>query len=203
MRSHQPDDWVANEAWEEAWEEAGESAPELNGADGCVARLGHEHAEAICPRTSQCHCARPIGHPIPVAGPDPREKATSRNSSATASPTRRFGMDRDTLEQLRRTLLGRRASLLKRWRQALADENELLAEREPDWEDHAAAATAASILDSIGERGRRALARIQSSLVRIERGSYDECAACHGPIDAERLRAVPDTDRCGRCATEN
>jgi DnaK suppressor protein len=112
-------------------------------------------------------------------------------------------MDHDTLEQFRRTLLGRRESLLKRWRQALAEETELLGERAADWEDHAAAASAASIIDTIGEKGRRALARIQSSLVRIERGSYDECAACHAPIDAERLRGVPDTDRCGRCGTEN
>jgi DnaK suppressor protein len=113
------------------------------------------------------------------------------------------GMDHATLDQFRRALLGRRASLLQRWRQALADENELLAEREPDWEDDAAAETGTSMLDRIGERGRRALARIQSSLVRIERGSYDECAACHDAIDEERLLAVPDTDRCGHCATEN
>ena len=82
-------------------------------------------------------------------------------------------MDRDTCEQFRQTLLGRRVSLLRRWRQARAD-----------WQDDAAAETEASMLDSIDELGRRALARIQSSLVRIARGSYD-------------------TDRCGRCATEN
>jgi DnaK suppressor protein len=112
-------------------------------------------------------------------------------------------MDHDTLEQVRRTLLGRRECLLKRWRQALADETELLGERAADWEDRATAASAASIIDTIGEKGRRALARIQSSLVRIDRGGYDECAACHGPIDAERLQAIPDADRCGRCAIEN
>ena len=101
-------------------------------------------------------------------------------------------MDRDTSEQFRQTLLGRRVSLLRRWRQARAD-----------WDGDAAADTEASLLDSIDETGRRALARIQASLVRIARGSYDECAACHADIDEERLRAVPDTDRCGGCATEN
>lgn len=112
-------------------------------------------------------------------------------------------MNHDTLEQFRRTLLDRRTSLLRRWRQALSDANELLVEREPDWQDAAAAVTAASVLDTIGERGRRALARIQFSLTRIERDHYDECVVCHGEIDEERLRAVPDTDRCGRCALEN
>jgi DnaK suppressor protein len=112
-------------------------------------------------------------------------------------------MDHATLEQCRRTLLGRRVSLLQRWRQALSDENELLTEPAPGWEGDTQADTGPSMLDRIGERGRRALARIQSSLVRIERGSYDTCAACHDAIDEERLLALPDTDRCRRCATEN
>jgi len=101
-------------------------------------------------------------------------------------------MDRATSEQFRLTLLGRRVSLLRHWRQARAE-----------WQDDAAADTEASLLDSIDALGRRALARIQSSLVRIARGRYDECVACHADIDEQRLRVVPDTDRCGRCATEN
>jgi DnaK suppressor protein len=113
------------------------------------------------------------------------------------------GMDHATVEQLRRTLLDRRATLLQRWRQALAEENELVAEQPPDWEDDSAADTGASMLDRIGESGRHALARIQSSLVRLERGSYGKCIACHDAIDEARLLAVPDTNRCRYCATEN
>ncbi len=113
------------------------------------------------------------------------------------------GMDPRTLEDFRRTLLDRRGTLLRRWRQALADESELLAEREPDWEDAAAAGTAAAVLQGLNGRNRDALARIQSSLARIERGTYGECAVCWDAIDDERLRAVPDTDRCGRCAGTN
>jgi DnaK suppressor protein len=79
----------------------------------------------------------------------------------------------------------------------------LLAEREPDWEDAAALGTAASVLAGLNERNRRALARIQSSLARIERGTYGDCVVCHEAIDDGRLRAVPDTDRCGRCAGVN
>jgi DnaK suppressor protein len=104
------------------------------------------------------------------------------------------------LETFRRTLLARRTSLLARWRQALSDESELLAVREPDWQDIAATTTAIVVLGGIGEQERKALARIQSSLARIERGSYRECVSCHGAIDEHRLRAVPDTDRCVGCA---
>ena len=104
-------------------------------------------------------------------------------------------MDHATLEEFRRRLLGRRVSLLERRQRALAGEGELLAEREPDWED-----AAASVLESLSESERSGLVRIQTALERIEQGTYDECAACRGPIDRERLWAVPDTDRCGGCA---
>ena len=112
-------------------------------------------------------------------------------------------MDTRTLEQIRLTLLDRRRLLLRRWRHALAEENELLAEREADWPDAAAAGTAAALLAGLNERHRGALARIQSSLARIERGTYGECLVCHEAIDEGRLRAVPDADRCGRCAGVN
>jgi len=110
-------------------------------------------------------------------------------------------MDNQTVQEFRRTLLERRSTLLQRWRQALADENELLAEREPDWEDAAAAVTAASVLAGVGEAKRNALLRIQSSLARIERGTYGRCIVCRGEIAEDRLRAVPDTDRCGLCVS--
>jgi RNA polymerase-binding transcription factor len=109
-------------------------------------------------------------------------------------------MNYQTLETFRRKLLGRRLTLLQRRQRVLSDEQQLRAEREPDWEDAAAVETAATVLEGISEAERHALARINASLARIERGSYGECAVCRDAIDEERLRAVPDTDRCGRCA---
>jgi RNA polymerase-binding transcription factor DksA len=109
-------------------------------------------------------------------------------------------MDYDTLEGFRRRLHLRRVSLLERRRQALADEAELLAEREPDWEDAAAAQSAATVLDSLGESERVGLERIRRALARIADGSYGECLACGDAIEDERLRTIPETDRCARCA---
>ena len=105
-----------------------------------------------------------------------------------------------TLETFRRTLLHNRALLLKRRQRTLAEEQELLADREPDWEDAAALQTAATVLDTLTEAERSALGRIQSSLQRMERGTYGECIACRSAIDEERLTLVPDTERCARCA---
>lgn len=109
-------------------------------------------------------------------------------------------MNHETLEGFRRRLLGRRLSLLDRRERALADERELHAEREADWEDAAAVETAASLFEQLGEADLAAVARINASLERIDRGSYGECAACRETIDEERLRAVPETALCGLCA---
>jgi RNA polymerase-binding protein DksA len=106
----------------------------------------------------------------------------------------------DTIETFRRTLFRTRDRLLKRRRRALAEEQELLAEREPDWEDAAALETAATVLDTLTETERKGLARIQSSLQRMGRGTYGECISCGEAIDQERLKLVPATDRCARCA---
>jgi DnaK suppressor protein len=106
----------------------------------------------------------------------------------------------EALQQLRRRLLDQRSTLLERWRQALSDENELLVACGPDGQDAASVVSVATVIEAVSAPQRSALARIQSSLARIDRGTYDECVACHGKIDEARLRAVPDTDRCDRCA---
>jgi RNA polymerase-binding protein DksA len=112
-------------------------------------------------------------------------------------------MNHETLETFRRKLLDRKLSLLRhrgRWR---ADEEELLGEREADWEDTAAVDAAVSALDSLSERERLSLVRIQAALARMEAGSYGECITCGEAIEVARLRAVPDADRCAGCAPMN
>jgi DnaK suppressor protein len=112
-------------------------------------------------------------------------------------------MDKETIEGFRRTLLERGRTLLRRRRRALADEQELLAEREADWEDRAAEETAAALLEGLSEAERVAVNRIQASLERIEKGTYGMCVVCRGPIDEERLRAVPEADRCADCTNSH
>jgi len=52
---------------------AWENARDAEASDCCAAGRAHDHPGAICPRGSQCHCARPIGHPIPLEVPHGRE----------------------------------------------------------------------------------------------------------------------------------
>jgi DnaK suppressor protein len=108
-------------------------------------------------------------------------------------------MDQQTIESFRLALINRARVLLRRRRQALDDEMELRTAREPDWEDLAADQTAASLMASLSETERIAVERIQVALEKIAGGSYGECVVCHAPIDEERLRAVPEADRCGGC----
>jgi RNA polymerase-binding protein DksA len=110
-------------------------------------------------------------------------------------------MTREALEDFRRALLDRGRTLIRRRQEALAAETQLLAEREPDWEDQAAGESAAAVLDHLSEAEGRTLARIHASLERIARGTYGLCVICSEPIDEERLQAVPETDRCGGCTT--
>jgi RNA polymerase-binding transcription factor DksA len=109
-------------------------------------------------------------------------------------------MTYDKLEPLRRILLGRRDDLMARQRIASRDERELAAEREPDWPDAAALDTAATVLETLGQHERAAVAEIDAALDRMGRGTYGACATCGDAIDDARLRALPETSRCGRCA---
>jgi hypothetical protein len=43
------------------------------------------------------------------------------------------------------------------------------------------------------------LFRIQETLARIDQDTFGDCVVCHGAIETERLRAIPDVARCGGC----
>jgi RNA polymerase-binding transcription factor DksA len=109
-------------------------------------------------------------------------------------------MTYDKLERFRGALLLRRHGLMNRQRTASRDEHELIAEREPDWLDAAALDTAATVLETLGGSERAAIGQIDAALERMARGTYGACVTCGGIVDDERLRSVPETDRCGRCA---
>ena len=108
-------------------------------------------------------------------------------------------MDQRTLESFRRQLVRRGQSFLQRRQGALAREQQLLENREPDWEDLAADHTAAQNLDALAEADALAVARIRASLDRIARGTFGDCVICHAPIETERLRAMPDVEHCAGC----
>lgn len=49
------------------------------------------------------------------------------------------------------------------------------------------------------DRHIQEIREIDASLIRIAEGGYGECIQCGGPIDKERLTALPTAQRCHRC----
>lgn len=108
-------------------------------------------------------------------------------------------MDTQTIDAFRRRLLNRRESLLQQGGRMLADEQKLLEDRERDKGDLPAHQTGTARLDALADREARALEQIQASLERIARGTFGNCVVCRGAIETERLRAIPEIDRCSGC----
>ncbi|WP_299504144.1 TraR/DksA C4-type zinc finger protein [Cypionkella sp.] len=78
---------------------------------------------------------------------------------------------------------------------------ELVAEHSSDWEDLAIEREGDEVLESIGNAGLLEIRRIEAALARIELGDYGLCVTCGGPIEPERLDALPDTPFCRNCAS--
>jgi DnaK suppressor protein len=82
----------------------------------------------------------------------------------------------------------------------LAEEQQLLEQVEPDWEDLAANISAARLLDQTSDVELTHLRRVQAALDRLDRGTYGACMRCQQLIDPRRLAALPEADRCASCA---
>lgn len=52
------------------------------------------------------------------------------------------------------------------------------------------------------ETEREMLVQIQEALHRIDAGTYGACTDCGSPIAQERLRTIPYTPYCFRCASK-
>jgi DnaK suppressor protein len=103
----------------------------------------------------------------------------------------------------RQVLLAKRRALMRRSEQTLAEEQRLLEQVEPDWEDGAANLSAALLLDRMGDVEFSQLRRVQAALERFDQGTYGICLRCEEPIERRRLAALPEADRCARCAGAN
>jgi len=104
------------------------------------------------------------------------------------------------LSAVRDRLLKRQAELRTRTERANAD---LRHERDPlaaDFADQAVQRGNDDVLAAISDSSQGELNQISVALRRIEAGHYTTCASCGTEIAAERLTAVPYTDRCASCA---
>jgi len=71
-----------------------------------------------------------------------------------------------------------------------------------DLAEHGAEATEAEFTEELAELAARRLAALEHALERAEQGKLERCESCGGRIPEARLRALPGTTLCIRCARE-
>jgi len=98
---------------------------------------------------------------------------------------------------LRKALELRRAVILRRVGRI---EQDLRSPRAADWVEQATELENDEVLEGLDEMSRDELRQITDAVRRIDQGTYGVCVVCHQPIDDARLRALPTTSTCIRCA---
>lgn len=87
-------------------------------------------------------------------------------------------------------------TVLERLRQQSED---LTGNRHFDWLDQAWDDSAARTVDRLMELYRSELSGVERALGRIQNGTFGSCLACHRPIEASRLKHLPQTEFCREC----
>ena len=108
-------------------------------------------------------------------------------------------------DALRRALVAERAATERRLASLERTFAELVdaADLEPPDDEHDPDGTTAyerAQVTSLAGEARTQLARIDRALADVDAPGFGACARCGRPIGAERLLAVPGTDRCVACA---
>lgn len=180
------------------------SASELHGRR----RGGSVALEELCEAKSLTPCLGLVECDIL----SPAQKRTLLVSRATqireeeGGPSELAGWPRertDLLDELRRELLGERQRLVADNRRIEAELRELgeVGHAEPaDESDRGDAANSIRLDDALERLAVRRLDAIDRALDAMTRGSYGRCSGCDASIEIERLRLLPDTTWCVKCA---
>ena len=69
-----------------------------------------------------------------------------------------------------------------------------------DWEDRSSERQGDEVLESLGNHDLSELHQIDAALERLGKNTFGRCTKCGEPIGQERLKALPATPFCRRCA---
>lgn len=73
---------------------------------------------------------------------------------------------------------------------------------EKDFAEQATQTENDQVLDYLGNAARTEAAQIKQAIARIDSGEYGICESCGEPIRAERLKVLPYSNLCIRCAEQ-
>jgi RNA polymerase-binding transcription factor DksA len=77
--------------------------------------------------------------------------------------------------------------------------------REPldrDFEEQATQAENDEVLDGLGNAARTEIEMVKLAISRIDKGQYGLCQLCGNEISKERLKVVPYSSFCIKCASQ-
>lgn len=109
-------------------------------------------------------------------------------------------MNQKALVSLARELRQQREELLKELTDVEAGLQFIAEDRESEREERAQEERWAALLGRLDERSREAVAEIDQALRRISDGTYGRCESCGNAIAIGRLRTLPATRACFKCA---
>jgi DnaK suppressor protein len=101
-------------------------------------------------------------------------------------------------EEVRHTLIDMLEELDDRLAKITHDIKEPL---DKDSEEQAAQAENDEVLDGLGNAARTEIEMVKQAIDRIDRGQYGLCQVCGEPIGKERLKAIPYSTMCIKCAS--
>ncbi len=104
------------------------------------------------------------------------------------------------LAEIRRRLVERKRELLVRAGEVHADMTRAEGPLDQDFAEQVVQMENDGVLAGLSVTTASEIAQINRALKRIDDGHYGECAVCGEAIDERRLKALPQSDRCIRCA---
>lgn len=75
-------------------------------------------------------------------------------------------------------------------------------EANSDWAEQAQERENDEVMDALGNEVRRELKLVNIALHRLNEGEYQYCADCGEDIAIERLKVLPFTQHCIKCASK-
>jgi len=108
-------------------------------------------------------------------------------------------MKKSDLELFKKSLLERKAQILKNISDSTSDINELKSSGAVDEMDIASINTDSNLEYSLNQKQSEELKDIEYSLKKISAGTYGSCEMCEEEIGLARLRAKPTARYCISC----
>lgn len=105
-------------------------------------------------------------------------------------------------EEIRSNLIGMLEELNDRLGKITEDVKHVEEPPEKDSEEQAIQAENYEVLDFLGNRARSEIAQIKDAIARIDSGRYGICQSCGEPIAEARLKVLPYSDLCIKCASQ-